>query len=404
MNYMNIKYFRSAASVVALLFASNLVLAASQTRSEIPNHAVILQYHHVSDTTPASTSISVERFKQHMDYLASAGYQIKSLSEVVTALRAKTSASAENALPDKTVVITFDDAYLSIYQNAYPLLKERNWPFTVFVNSAKTHSNPRLYLNWDQLREMANNGAIIANHSPDHGHLLRRTDTSENVNGGEGETAVTETAVAETRSQWLARIERDVISMQAEIVKETGQDERYFAYPYGEADADLRNMLTKLGYVGLGQHSGPIGEYSDFSFLPRFPMSGVYSGLKPMRTKLRTLPFPIIEQELHKPLLANSVERPELTLKLLSGNYRLGELACYGSERGRISAVTGPKPTAAELDAGQNYRQIQVHSEQPIILGRSRYNCTAPHVRQGRYYWFSAYWYRKGAGESWIAE
>ena len=366
--------FLPVIAALALLIPSLAISSASQSSgADIPNHAVILQYHHVSDTGPASTTISIERFGEHIEYLASNGFQVKSLPEVVLALQNKTP------LPDKTVVITFDDAYQSIYQNAYPVLKEKSWPFTIFVNTTEKNQRSTLYLNWDQLREMAENGAIVANHSLDHLHLLKRIS----IDG-----------VEENKQQWLQRIEQQITTMQAEIIKQVGRDERYFAYPYGEADIDLRNLVKNLGFVAVGQHSGPIGELSDFAFLPRFPMSGVYSGLKPMKTKLHTLPFPILGQEQHQPVIPYEERRPELRLTLNKGNYRLAQLACYASERGRIAATIqeGDAENSEALEGHQT--TIVVQSEEPIIVGRSRYNCTAPHRTLRRYYWFSAPWYR----------
>ncbi|MBV1914802.1 MAG: polysaccharide deacetylase family protein [Pseudomonadales bacterium] len=357
------------------LLASGLdsVSANPASDADIPNHAVILQYHHVSDKGPASTTISIQRFGEHMEYLANNGFQVKSLAEVVSALQNRA------LLPDKTVVITFDDAFQSIYQNAYPVLKQKSWPFTIFVNTTEKNKSSALYLNWDQLREMAENGAMIANHSLDHPHLLER---------------LTIDGVEESRAQWLARVEQQITGMQAEIVRQTGRDDRYFAYPYGEADLEVRKLVKKLGFVALGQHSGPIGELSDFSFLPRFPMSGVYSGLKPMKTKLHTLPFPIEEQALHQPVIPFKMEMPELRLVLNEGNYRLGQLTCYASELGRIPAVIESGTAENREPVKETQVTVMVQSEKPIITGRSRYNCTAPHRTLPRYYWFSAPWYR----------
>ena len=403
MKYKIIKLCFCSAVITGLFASSNVISATQPSNQAIPNHAVILQYHHVSNKSPASTSISVERFAEHVEYLSSNGYQVKSLAEVVSALQIKEREPTEQEpkgeefkgqvktqLPDKVVVITFDDAYQSMYANAYPLLKEKGWPFTVFVNSTKTHRNRKIYLGWDRLREMAQHGATIANHTAGHVHMLRKLE----IDG-----------VTESRADWLARIERQITDVQAEIVENIGKDARYFAYPYGEANTDLRNLITKLGFIGLGQHSGPIGEHSDFSFLPRFPMSGIYSGLKPMKTKLRTLPFPIAGQHQHQPVVAHAVDRPELTIKLSKGNYRLGELACYSSENGRIPAVIqAGKPGKKSTASASNQTSVMVRSDKPIIVGRSRYNCTAPHATLRRYYWFSAFWYRMGEGERWIKE
>jgi peptidoglycan/xylan/chitin deacetylase (PgdA/CDA1 family) len=66
------------------------------------DNAVILLYHHVSSTTPASTSVTPTVFEQHLQYLAD-GYNVISLEQAVKALK------AGQLLPERTVVITFDD-------------------------------------------------------------------------------------------------------------------------------------------------------------------------------------------------------------------------------------------------------------------------------------------------------
>ena len=70
--------------------------------------AVILQYHHVSTDTPASTSIAPAQFEKHMQYLKDNGFTVVPLSKIVESVQNK------QALADKTVAITFDDAYLDI--------------------------------------------------------------------------------------------------------------------------------------------------------------------------------------------------------------------------------------------------------------------------------------------------
>src|SRR5690625_4169900 len=102
------KIAKAVTSLLALLWCAQL-------------HAtVVLQYHHVSDTTPPSTSVTPELFEQHLDYLAAEGFHVASLPEIVAKLK------KDEALPDKTVVLTFDDAYSSVYDIAFPLMKARN--------------------------------------------------------------------------------------------------------------------------------------------------------------------------------------------------------------------------------------------------------------------------------------
>ncbi|MCD8475624.1 MAG: hypothetical protein LRY40_03090 [Shewanella fodinae] len=74
--------------------------------------AIILQYHHVSETTPKVTSVTPVQFKQQMQYLADNGFRVVPLADVVQAIKSK------QELPAKTVAITFDDGYRSIFDTA----------------------------------------------------------------------------------------------------------------------------------------------------------------------------------------------------------------------------------------------------------------------------------------------
>ena len=90
----------------------------------------ILQYHHVDANTPRSTSVSPEEFREHMDYLKSANFQVIDLKQAIDDIQAGV------ALPENAVAITFDDAYRNIYDNGFATLKEHDFPFTVFINTA----------------------------------------------------------------------------------------------------------------------------------------------------------------------------------------------------------------------------------------------------------------------------
>ena len=83
---------------------------------------VILQYHHIADDTPFSTSTKPEVFAAHLEHLAQSGFNIVSLSEHFS--QQNEGDASANALE---VAITFDDAYRSIFTEAFPLLRARGW-------------------------------------------------------------------------------------------------------------------------------------------------------------------------------------------------------------------------------------------------------------------------------------
>ena len=87
--------------VGAMLFTNSLSMAAQS--------AVILLYHHVAEDTPPSTSISPANFDAHLAYLRDNDFNVIALDRMIDSLRSGQS------LPEKSIVITFDDGYSSIF-------------------------------------------------------------------------------------------------------------------------------------------------------------------------------------------------------------------------------------------------------------------------------------------------
>jgi hypothetical protein len=81
----------------------SICLALLLSFTQLLQAAVVRQYHHVSDETPASTSTSPERFAMHLDYLQQSGFEVVPLQDLAETLRAGKN------LPDRTAAITFAD-------------------------------------------------------------------------------------------------------------------------------------------------------------------------------------------------------------------------------------------------------------------------------------------------------
>lgn len=322
--------------------------------------AVVLQYHHISEDTPAITSTRPELFAKHMEYLSENGFNVISMDKLLSALKSK------KPLPDKTVAITFDDGYISIFQEAWPILEDKGWPFTVFINIEPHDHKNASYMSWNQLKEMADGGATIGNHSVSHLHMIRQGE-------GEGERA------------WLRRLRGEVKDAQRRIDDQLGTQLKVFAYPYGEYNREVQGVLKKLGYAAFGQQSGPIAPFSEVTALPRFPFGGEYGEMDDFIIKVGTRPMPLsrvtsFEQTgtaLKDEVLPPGERQPELRL-YSDDNTLLRSVQCFASRQG--SATT-------TLQEGY----LSVQAKQPLHSGRSRYNCTAS-AGDGRFYWFTKAW------------
>ena len=317
--------------------------------------AVIFMYHHFGRSDLPSTNVRLEQFEAHLNYLQRAGYQILPLEEIVRSLR------QHRPLPDRSVAITIDDAYLSVYTEAYPRLRRRHWPFTVFTATDPVDRKFPAFMNWQQMREMQQHGARFANHSSHHDHLIRHRR-------------------GEPRQQWRARIRQDIHHAQQRLRTELGQASMLFAYPYGEYNLDLAKLVTDMGFTAFGQQSGAIGLYSDPRALPRYPMSESFANLADFRIKAGSLALPVVDVIPWDPELTTD-RRPQMTITLADSTARLQQLRCYVSGQGAVT----PRWLQAE-------RRFTVQAPAALPPGRSRYNCTAPATRSDRYYWFSHLW------------
>jgi len=316
--------------------------------------AVILQYHHVSETLAATTSVSESTFTEHLNYLKDNNFNVIALNDLITTLQ------QGGSLPEKTVAITFDDGYKNNYKQAAPILEKFGYPYTIFVNPRLIDKGMNYVMGWDKLKELAKKGVLISNHSAQHDYLHRKLDN-------------------ETDEQWLSRIKQDILYSQKRIKEETGQDYKYLAYPYGEFNNKLQNLVTELGFVGIGQHSGAVSKDSNFSRLPRFPASGFYSKLKTLKTKLKSRAFNI--KKLTYLDTVTSQNPPKLTIEFAMKDFNKSQFACYVSGFGK-----------ADLN-WVNETTVKVTSKKTLYKGRSRFNCTAPSIKHsGSYYWFSQPW------------
>ena len=339
-------------AVAYLLSASIMLLANSP--STAAQSAVILLYHHVDDDTPPSTSISPANFDAHLAYLRDNGFNVIALDRLIDSLRSGQS------LPEKSVVITFDDGYKSIFDEAFPMLQTYGYPFTLFLSTGPIDDGLSNYMTWDQVRQMSAADVIIANHMVDHPYMLEMGDD-------------------ESHSQWLARLSENLLKAEQRIEAQTGQSHRYLAYPYGEYNPAIKSLLEELNFVGLAQNSGAVGPESDFLALPRFPLASIYANLDTASTKFSTLPFSVTQLQPDSPVTSN--RNPSVVLKFEIGDYDFDQIGCFANSK--------PIPMTW-IDREQGV--LELKPEERYLGRRWRYICTAPDPNSNRYYWYSMQW------------
>lgn len=131
----------------------------------VPQHktrVAILGYHDFSKTLPATEMrINTNTFRSQMQALKTAGVPVISMKEFLD------WKLGDRQLPEKCVMITIDDGWKSVYTDAYPILKETGFPFTIFPYT-KFITGRGSSMSPSQTQEMLNNGATLGSHSVNH--------------------------------------------------------------------------------------------------------------------------------------------------------------------------------------------------------------------------------------------
>lgn len=195
----------------------------------------ILCYHRFGGP-PTRMNITAARFEAQMQWLAAHHYQVVRLSDFAQFL------AGRRALPRRSVVITIDDGYESVYRQAFPVLRKFGFPATLFVYSDFIGS--RDGLSWPQMEEMQRSGLIdVQAHSKSHRNLVDRL-------AGESDAAYRQRIEMELRQPRLL-IEKNLGTAGSRVTQ--------YAYPYGDANEAVLGTMRRDGGWTLGLTVDPGG-------------------------------------------------------------------------------------------------------------------------------------------------
>lgn len=326
------------ALLIALLWGLPAVAADS---------AVFLMYHRFGDDRYPATNVRLDQFEAHVETLTGGRYTVLPVAEIVEALR------TGKPLPERTIGITIDDAFLSVHTEAFPRLRAAGLPFTLFVATAPVDQGRADYMSWDQIREMRDAGADIGAHTGSHLHMAE---------------------VSPARNQ--AGMRRSLKRLDEEL----GVRPVLFAYPYGEAGLAVTKVIADFGFAAaFGQHSAAAHRTADPLYLPRFALNEKYSGIDDFLLRINTMGLPVRDVTPADTNLRGG-NPPAVGFTVDRSIPSLGGLACYHSQFGLVEhEVLGT-------------HRVEIRFPEPFAAGRSRLNCTKP-VADGRWYWFGMQYY-----------
>jgi biofilm PGA synthesis lipoprotein PgaB len=224
--------YRSISSLPLLVLLGALLAPCA---SAAPNTFIVIAYHDNVQKRLVADDFTPEQFVSQLTFFRMNGYHPVSIGDIEAA------AAGGKPLPDKAILLTFDDAYLSFYKIVYPALKLFNYPavLSVVTSWADGKNRPtdfyktKRFMNWKQIREVAASGLVtIGGHSHDLHHL------AESNPQGNVEPAMTtfifdrKSGAYETEDAYRQRIRADMTEGLAAFEKNLGMRPVVFTWPY----------------------------------------------------------------------------------------------------------------------------------------------------------------------------
>lgn len=259
------KYF-----LAVLVFVSTTLLANELpnkcSRDKNPNEFTILSYHEISEkseTLDSSYAVTPVNFEAQIQWFIKNGYHFVNIDAVLKYRK------NGKPLPDKAVLMTFDDGYASVYNNAFPIIKKYKIPVVIALVGSWLESKEKVdfdghiiarekFLSQSQLKEMVHSGFIeIASHT----HSLHK-GIAGNPQGNMQPAVRTRQWLAQSQkyedeTSYQKRVYNDLLKNNTFLEKYTGQKPRIIVWPYGHYNIEVRKIAEKLGMpIGLTLDDG----------------------------------------------------------------------------------------------------------------------------------------------------
>lgn len=171
-------------------------------------------YHHVNDSISESTlTVSSKDFFQQMDWLERNSFRFLTLDEVI-------DRKAKAPFFERAVALTFDDGFSDNYDHAFSTLMKRKKSAAIFIVANWVGQNG--FMDWNQLRALAEAGITIGSHSLTHRWLPNISDNAE--------------------------LRKEINDSKKKIEDEIGKEVRHFSYPVGGVNERVAGMVKRAGY------------------------------------------------------------------------------------------------------------------------------------------------------------
>jgi biofilm PGA synthesis lipoprotein PgaB len=255
--------------MMACLFCGNLMASDMPnpcSRDRNSNEFTIFSYHEIADkseTLDSTYAVSAANFEAQMKWLIDDGYNFIKIDDIIN------SRKHNKPLPSKAVLITFDDGYQSVYDNAFPILKKYHIPSLIALVGSWLQATDKVdfdghqidrskFLSQKEIKEMVASGLVEVG---SHSYYLHRGVLGNPQGNMESATTTRQwfpdKAVYEDDKSYHKRIYEDLKANNDFLKKYTGQKLRVMVWPYGEYNMEAKKIAENLDMpIGLTLDDG----------------------------------------------------------------------------------------------------------------------------------------------------
>jgi biofilm PGA synthesis lipoprotein PgaB len=238
-----------------------------------PQSFRVLCYHDIRDNLresfkrwPEPTALDTQDLIRHFSWLKENGYHPVSLQEIVNAREGRAS------LPEKAVLLTFDDGYKSVYTKVFPLLKQFDFPAVIAIVGDWIETPPDMpvkygervmprseFVTWDEIREMIDSGLVeAASHSHNMHYGVRANPQGSMIPAAISRYYWPQRGGYETDSEYAERVKADLKRSADLIERQAGVRPRAMVWPYGAYSLFTAKWAAEAGMpITMNLEPGP---------------------------------------------------------------------------------------------------------------------------------------------------
>ena len=300
-----------------------------------------IMYHRFDENKYPSTNIRMNIFIQHIDAVKKNGFEFYDPKLF--------SKQFNEPKENKKILLTIDDAFLSFYEEAWPILKKNEIPFILFVSTEPI--GKKGYMNWEQIKEIEKEKfAFIGNHSHTHEYLIKFPFADF----------------------------KDDINKSIDIFKKNlGYNPIFFSYPFGEYSLKQKNFIKKNFEYAFGQHSGVIDSTKDRYELPRFPINENYGKMERFNSIIKYLPLQYKDFKPEDKFVLAENNPPSVEISFFDNQKNLNNINCFSNEG---DSWGNPNILVDENNV------MKITFREKFTFRRGRLNCSLN--ENGKWKWF----------------